>query len=422
MEQSIEYVNLLVSGATGPLTKQLDAYIAWLDRNQYAISLMRIKVLQVLAFDRWLERRNIALGNLNKSHILRYQRRLSRRYGSRRYGLRHIETRRRELFNLEQLLDFLRQQGACALSPAAQQTPIDIIASKFEHHLRSERGLANETVSRYTTTARQFLADRFGTDPVSLHSLLPTDVIEFIRRQTTHLQPSAVKCEVTGLRSFLRYAQYCGEISSQLVASVPSVATWTTTPKLPKAISAEHAKRAIDSCDIHTADGLRDRAVLLILSRLGLRAGEVIKLRLDDIDWDVAQLRVHGKGRHESLLPLPADVGKAIAAYLKSGRPASDDRSLFLRSIAPIRGLKEDSDAVGSIVSRALRRAKVDSPHKGSHQFRHALAVGMLQRGASLSEIGEVLRHRSPQSTSIYARVDVEALRTIAFVWPGEAK
>lgn len=222
MEQSIENVNLLVSGATGPLTKQLDAYIAWLGRNQYANSLMRIKVLQVLAFDRWLERRDIALDNLNESHILRYQRRLSRRYGSRKYGLRHIETRRRELFNLEQLLEFLRQQGVCALPPATQQTPIDIIASEFEHHLLSERGLANETVSRYTTTAKQFLADRFGTAPVSFHSLLPTDVIEFIRRQTTHLQPSAVKCEVTGLRSFLRYAQYCGEISAQLVASVPS--------------------------------------------------------------------------------------------------------------------------------------------------------------------------------------------------------
>jgi site-specific recombinase XerD len=288
-------------------------------------------------------------------------------------------------------LDFLRQQEVCALSPADPPSPIDIIASEFELYLQSERGLANETVSRYTTTARQFLADRFGTDPVSLHSLLPTDVIEFIRRQTTHLQPSAVKCVVTGLRSFLRYAQYCGEIDAQIVASVPSVATWITTPKLPKAISAEHAKQAIDSCDSRTAVGRRDRAVLLILSRLGLRAGEVIKLQLDDIDWNVAQMRVHGKGRHESLLPLPADVGKAIAAYLKSGRPTSDDRSLFLRATAPIRGLKEDSDGVGSIVRRALQRAKVDAPHMGAHQFRHALAVGMLQRGASLSEIGEVL-------------------------------
>lgn len=417
MERSFEYVNLFVNSATGPLAKQLDAYIAWLARDQYASSYIRIKALHALAFDRWLKLRGIALVNLNESDISRYQRRRSHRY-----GLRQIETRHRELFNLEQLLDFLRQQEVCALSPAAHPSPIDSIASEFERYLRSERGLANETVSHYTATARQFLADRFGDDSVSIHTLLPTDVIEFIRRQSAHLRPSAVKSVVTGLRSFLRYAQYCGEIEMQLVASVPAVAAWMTTPKLPKAISAEHAKQAIDSCDSRTAVGRRDRAVLLILSRLGLRAGEVIKLKLEDIDWDVAQMRVHGKGRHESLLPLSADVGKAIAAYLKSGRPTSDDRSLFLRSIAPIRGLKEDSDGVGSIVRRALRRAKVDAPHMGAHQFRHALAVGMLQRGASLSEIGEVLRHRSPQSTSIYAKVDVEALRTIAFAWPGEAQ
>lgn len=417
MEQSVDYANLFVSGASGPLAEHLDAYVAWLVKSQYATSYIRIKVLHVLAFDRWLEQHDIAMCNLNESHIARYQRRRSHRY-----GLRHIETRRRELCDLEHLLIFFRQHGICALPLATHQTQIDIIASEFERYLQSERGLANATVSHYTTTARQFLADRFGADQVSIHTLLPTDVIEFIRRQSAHLRPSAVKGVVTGLRSFLRYAQYCGQIEARLVASVPAVATWTTTPKLPKAISAEHAKLAIDSCDSRTAVGRRDRAVLLILSRLGLRAGEIIKLRLDDIDWDVAQLRVRGKGRHESLLPLPVDVGKAIAAYLKSGRPTSDDRSLFLRSIAPIRGLKEDSDGVGSIVCRALRRAKVDAPHMGSHQFRHALAVRMLQRGASLTEIGEVLRHRSPQFTSIYARVDVEALRTIVFAWPGDAR
>ena len=417
MEQSVDYANLFVSGASGPLAEHLDAYVAWLVKNQYATSYIRIKLLHALAFNRWLEQHDIAMCNLNESHIARYQRRRSHRY-----GLRHIETRRRELCDLEHLLIFLRQHGVCALPLATHQTQIDIIASEFERYLQSERGLANATVSHYTTTARQFLADRFGADQVSIHTLLPTDVIEFIRCQSAHLRPSAVKGVVTGLRSFLRYAQFCGQIEARLVASVPAVATWTTTPKLPKAISAEHAKLAIDSCDSRTAVGRRDRAVLLILSRLGLRAGEVIKLRLDDIDWDVAQLRVRGKGRHESLLPLPVDVGKAIAAYLKFGRPTSDDRSLFLRSIAPIRGLKVDSDGVGSIVRRALRRAKVDAPHMGSHQFRHALAVRMLQRGASLTEIGEVLRHRSPQSTSIYARVDVEALRTIVFAWPGDAR
>jgi len=140
-----------------------------------------------------------------------------------------------------------------------------------------------------------------------------------------------------------------------------------------------------------------------------------------EIDWDASRLRVRGKNSHECLMPLPADVGEAIAAYLRHGRPASADRHLFLRSRAPIQGLMHGSDAVGSIVRNALQRAGVDAPHKGAHQFRHALAVRMLQGGASLPEIGELLRHRSPLSTSIYAKVDVAALRALALPWPGSA-
>jgi site-specific recombinase XerD len=221
------------------------------------------------------------------------------------------------------------------------------------------------------------------------------------------------------MRSFLRYAQYRGEVDTRLVAAVPIVAAWTTTPPVPKAISPEHAQRAIDSCDPSAAVGLRDRAVLLLLARLGLRAHEIIALRLEDCDWDSGHLRVRGKSGREQLLPMPVDVGVAIAAYLQDGRPESQDRHLFLRSMAPVRGLMPASDAIGTIVRHALQRAQVDAPHRGSHQFRHALAVRMLQGGASLSEIGEVLRHQSPQTTSIYARVDITALRSVALPWPG---
>jgi site-specific recombinase XerD len=257
---------------------------------------------------------------------------------------------------------------------------------------------------------------------VKLGAVHAADVIAFVRCQSKRMRPCSLKRVTTGLRSFLRYAQYRGEIGAELVASVPSVAAWSTTPQLPRAIAFEHAQSAIDSCDRATVVGRRDRAVLLILARLGLRAAEIIKLELDDIDWDSGHLRVRGKGRHEALLPLPADVGEAVAAYLEHGRPVNEDRHLFLRSSAPIRGLKERGDGIGSIVCRALRRAKVDAPHRGSHQFRHALAVRMLQSGASLPEIGEVLRHRSPQSTSIYAKVDIESLRDLAAAWPGGAR
>lgn len=227
---------------------------------------------------------------------------------------------------------------------------------------------------------------------------------------------------LTLLLHFLRFGEFRGEVPAGLAAGVPSVATWTTTPPIPKAIAAEHAQRAIDSCDRSTAVGRRDRAVLLLLARLGLRACEVIRLALDDIDWEQAQLRVRGKGGRQSLLPLPTDVGAAIAAYLQHGRPTCEDRHLFLRSMAPIRGLLEGSDGVGSIVCRALKRAQADAPHRGSHQFRHALAAHMLRQGASLPEIGQVLRHRSPQSTSIYAKVDLAALRTLVMAWPGGAR
>jgi site-specific recombinase XerD len=243
-----------------------------------------------------------------------------------------------------------------------------------------------------------------------------------VQSEAKRMRPAALKNVVVALRSFLRYAQFRGEIMAGLAAGVPAVAGWMSTPAIPKAISAEHAQRAIGSCDCQTPVGRRDRAVLLLLARLGLRACEIIRLTLDDIDWDRAQLRVRGKGGRESLLPLTADVGEAIAAYLEQGRPNSQDRHLFLRSLAPIRGLMEGSDGIGTIVRSALKRAKVDAPHRGSHQFRHALAVRLLRLGASLPEIGEVLRHRSPQSTSLYAQVDLGALRTLAMPWPGGAR
>jgi integrase/recombinase XerD len=166
--------------------------------------------------------------------------------------------------------------------------------------------------------------------------------------------------------------------------------------------------------------GCRD-AILLTLARLGLRASEVAFLKLDDINWEAGCVNVRGKGGHRSALPLPVDVGEAIAAYLQVGRPASSSRFVFLRANAPIRGFKSQV-AVLSVVRHALARAGIDSPRKGAHQFRHALACDMLRKGASLPEIGQILRHRNPQTTAIYAKVDLDSLRALAFPWPGDAR
>lgn len=416
LERTYESAAALVGAAVGPLAEHLPRFVEFLISQQYVPAVVYVKARHAVAFDRWLTHRHVVLADVAEDHVTGFGRRRRRCRGSVRTA-----TKRRECFDLMHLLGHLRAVGACE-QRLRDVAPVDDFAAVYEGHLRRVQGLAESSIARYGDVARAFLRQRYGDGVIDLAKVRPTDVIEFVRYEAERLTPQAAKCVVNAMRSLLRYAQFRGEVPQELVAAVPAVATWTTTPQLPKAIAAEHAQLAIDSCDVNTAVGLRDRAVLLLLARLGLRAGEIIAMQLDDCDWDRGQLRVRGKGGRFGLLPMPVDVGRAIAAYLQRGRPTADDRHLFLRTMAPVRGLQPGGDGVGSIVRYALRRAGIDAPHQGSHQFRHALAVHMLRGGASLAEIGEVLRHRSPQSTSIYARVDLQALRSVALPWPGGAQ
>lgn len=415
MEPTLEGAMALARSATGPLSPHLAIFIASLIDQRYAVVCLRAKAWHAAAFDAWLGTQGIELADLSEAHIEQF----SRRDYQPRSDCRS-KPRRHEAPALRQLLRYLQTQGLCAATEP-RTLPADALLAGFEQFLRRDRGLAASTIGNYRTHVREFLVQRFGSEPVDLGTLRATDIIGFVQRQPRRSHLHALKHVVTALRAFLRWGQYRGEIDAALILAVPAVASWSTTPPLPRAISADHARAAIDSCDPATAVGRRDRAVLLMLARLGLRGGEVITLMLDDIDWDAGRLRVRGKNGRECLMPLPTDVGEAIAAYLRSGRPPSTDRHLFLRARAPVRGLLHGSDGVGSIVGNALERAGVDAPHKGAHQFRHALAVRMLQGGASLPEIGEVLRHRDPVSTSIYAKVDIAALRPLALPWPGGA-
>ena len=411
VERSYESGASLASCPTGPLSEHLGSFVELLAQQHFAASAVYVKTLHAVAFDRWLAKHHVPLADLNEIHIQRFLRR-------RRRGPIRLKTRRQEERDVKQVLSFLRLRGVCA-EALVSSTPAEDLVAAYVLHLHDQQGLASTTIERYAPIAQRFLAQRFGASAVDLRAIVATDIIEFVRSQAARLQPPALKCVVNAMRSFLRYGQYRGSVASELVAAVPAVAIWTSTPPLPRAISAEHARRAIGGCNVATAIGLRDRAILLILAQLGLRAGEIVALRLEDCDWNEGHLRVRGKGGRECLLPMPDDVGRAVAAYLERGRPVSSDRHLFLRSAAPIRGFMHGSDAIGSIVRSALVRAGVDAPHRGSHQFRHALAMRMLQGGASFAEIGEVLRHRSPQTTSIYARVDLDALRPLALPWPG---
>jgi site-specific recombinase XerD len=301
--------------------------------------------------------------------------------------------------------------------PPRQLTPVELSVHAFEHYLRNERALAEKTIVCYVPFVHGFLTDRFGDGPVTLSRLRAANVVRFVQRQALRLHVKRAKLLTTALRSFLRYARYRGDIAPDLASSVPTVANWSMT-SIPRAIPADAVRQLLASINQRTPMGSRNYAILLLLARLGLRASEVVRLELEDINWNGGYVNVQGKGGQRSALPLPTDVGAAIAAYLQHGRPRSSSRRVFLRGKAPIRGFL-DQQAVGSLVRNTLTHAGIKAPTKGAHQFRHALATEMLSRGASLTEIGEVLRHHSPQTTMIYTKVDLDALRALALPWPG---
>lgn len=277
--------------------------------------------------------------------------------------------------------------------------------------------LAEATIAYYVTFVREFLTDRFRRGRITLARLGAGDGVRFVQRQAARLHVLRAKQLTTALRSFLRYARYRGDVVLDLAAAVPTVASWSMS-SIPRAIPVDTVRQLLASIDRRTAVGRRNYALVLLLARLGLRASEVVRLELDDIDWDTGQVSVRGKAGHRAVLPLPADVGAALAVYLRHGRPPSVCRRVFVRARAPLCGFKGAS-AVDSIVRDALARAGLRAPTTGAHQFRHGVATQMLRHGASLTEIGELLRHRSPEATKIYVKVDVDALRTLALPWPG---
>lgn len=393
----------------GPLSAHIAAFAQWARDQGYAWSSRYRQVQLAACFSRWLGQRAVSARRVSTEHEARYLRCRARRH----------QVRREDVTALGQFLVFLRNEGLILAEKKAPRrlTSVEREAQAFETYLRDERVLAETTIAYYVSFVRGFLTARFGKGRVTLSGLCAGDVVRFVQRQAARLHVKRAKQLTTALRSFLHYGRYRGEIALDLAAAVPTVASWSMS-SIPRAIPADAVRQLLASISRRTAVGRRDYAILLVLARLGLRATEVVRLELDDIDWDVGQVSVRGKGGCRTALPLPVDVGEAIAAYLRRGRPQSTCRRLFLRARAPIRGFLGPS-AVGSIVRDALVRAGVSAPTTGAHQFRHGLATQMLRHGASLTEIGEVLRHRSPETTKIYTKVDLEALRTLALPWPG---
>jgi integrase/recombinase XerD len=286
------------------------------------------------------------------------------------------------------------------------------LLGRYRRYLVTERGLAAETAADYAAKVRPFVAGRADH---GLAGLTAAEVTAFIVQTCPPMRKGTAKLTVTALRSLLGWLHVAGEIAAPLAWAVPAVASWRLAA-LPAPLEPAQVQAMLDGCGTGTAAGLRDLAMITLLARLGLRAGEVAGLMLDDIDWRAGEITVTGKGRRSERLPLPADAGEAVAAWLRNGRPAplEDARNVFLRVRAPHRALT--STGVSQAVSGAGRRAGLDGVF--AHRLRHSAATGMLRAGASLPEVGQVLRHRRLLSTAIYAKTDVPALRALARPWP----
>jgi site-specific recombinase XerD len=410
MEQFYKDARTPLRMREGALGAHVDEFARQLSEEGYARASARYALQLVAALGCWMARRRIVAQQLNPEHLARYL----------QYRSRHRHFRSGDAGIVQRLLRLLREKGIVAPVPLIERSPAQRLEEDFQRYLQQERRLAPATVLNYTQFVRSFLTQVVADGQVRLDLLCAADVVRFVQREATRFHPKRSKLMTTALRSFLQYARYRDLIRIDLRSSVPTVANWSMA-SLPRALSSEEIQQLLSRRDRHTAVGRRNWAILLLLARLGLRAGEVVGLRLEDLDWEAGELCIRSSGARSDRLPMPQEVGAAVAEYLRRARPDCSSRRVFVRMRAPHHGFAS-SAAIGSIVRRALERAGLDPPHKGAHLLRHSVATHLLRHGASLAEIGELLRHRSPQTTMIYAKVDLVALRPLALPWPGAAQ
>jgi len=390
----------------GPLASHIDGFAAQLGREGYAPTTVREKCAFLAEISEGLEAQGLSLEALGE----RDPGRLDRHHRAR--------LPRGAAATINQMLRYLRDLG-CIQQPTrlVAPTPIDEITRGFGEFLWAERGLSRSTLANYLPIVQRFLVEQFGGDALQFDKLRAPAIHQFVVRRAQTGSPGRAKLMVTAIRSFLRFLQQRGVIAADLAAAVPGVASWSLS-HLPKTLQPEQVEGLLASCDLSTPTGKRDYAILLLLARLGLRGGEVVAMTLDDLDWGCGEIVVRGKGQRLGRLPLPPDVGAALADYLRYVRPACSTRRVFVRMYAPLHGLHGPS-SICCIVRRALTRAGLDPEFKGAHLLRHSLATDLLRRGASLAEIGQLLRHSQPTTTQIYAKVDIVALQAIGLPWPG---
>lgn len=387
----------------------IDAFVSSLSAIGYTPMTVRTKRQIAASFAQWTRQKQIAVADLDESHVTTFQTETSRRSKARD----KVKGSALRLF-----LNYLRTEGK--IPPPAvwsEPSPVADLQERFERHLRRARGLSEQSVRTYRPFIQDFLAECAASSGMEFAvALVSQDVQDFLLKYIPKQPTKTSKIMCTALRSFLRFLFQSGETTVDFSLAVPTVRQWRQAT-VHTFLLPEDVERVLRACEQTTAVGRRDHAVLLLLARLGLRAGEVVALELGDIQWRTGEILVRGKGRVLERLPLLADVGEALAGYIHQDRGQSASRQVFLRMRAPRVGLTTQT-AVGAIARRALARAGLCPSRRGAHLYRHSLATTMIRRGASMADIGEVLRHRSLETTEIYAKVDFDTLRAVALPWP----
>jgi integrase/recombinase XerD len=392
---------------TGPLAVYRNGFADELAATGYTPGSAEHQVGLMAHLSRWLESRGLGPADLTPGRAGEF-----------------LQARRAEGYTLllsqralRPLLGYLRGLGVLPARPPAACTAAEALAGDYRRYLVSDRGLADTTVCCYLATARLFLGQLKQPGGLDVGRLTAAQVRSFAVVQCCRRRAAAAGVLVVGLRSLLRFLFLSGRTGQQLAWAVPTPAGFAGG-SLPRALEAGAVAALLAGCGRDTAVGRRDFAILTLLARLGLRGGEVAALTLDDIDWHHGEIVVQGKGARRDRMPLPVDVGEALVAYLRGGRPAAAGcRAVFLRVRAPMGAL--GTRGVADVVRLAARRAGL--PALGPHRLRHSAATAMLRNGASLAEVGQVLRHARAATTAIYAKADRAALRGLAQPWPGEA-
>jgi site-specific recombinase XerD len=400
------------SGLLGPC---LPSLAEMLHCQGYSKSTIRRRLRAAEQFGIWLQEQGIAVVDVDRAIVSKYRQGLKRWFPpSRPRGLLS-----RKALGLFQLVELLRQKGV--LRPEAEPAPsvgVERWLEDFDHHLDQAAGYTPKTRDNYLRCARRLLTGCFGIGEPDWSAFQSEPITEFIRKEADRLQPSGCGLPVTAIRALIRFLAAKGVVPAGLQGAVPAVRTWPHS-SLPRHISAAEVERVIKACDLSTPWGLRERAVVVLLARLGLRAGEIVRLKLDDLDWTEGGLIVRaGKNHRERVLPLSTEVGDAIVAYLRQARRPSSHRELFL-SWRPPFGPLRSSVSITNLVGAVLKRAGIKVHRPGAHILRHTLATGMVRQGVTFKEIADVLGHRSLASTGIYAKLDLESLEKVALPWPG---